>query len=271
MRSGPIRPNRLAAKTSGFRCGRRAAEQAFRAQVFINIRPVNPIACSAYFPARSLFHGCAQEPRIPCQGNDDGAAVREVHRQCVLSDVYVSYAFSGIKMGSVHTISPTEDCDSLPLAGGLAEAPPGRTQGFWPAQPGPARTLPTDRRDPRAHGEARLAHGCKNIFDRAPPSVWLAAFQYLTVIHSDSRCAFVNPLPVRRLHRNEVKHHFPLSLATTRYLSDNMTANPLFGPSPDCLGYSVKTSCSVLKAVVSVFAGTAPNFVANLTLSTARI
>ena len=35
--------------------------------------------------------------------------------------------------------------------------------------------------------------------------------------------------------------------------------------------YSVKTSCSVLKAEVSVFADTAPNFFANLTWSTARI
>jgi len=35
--------------------------------------------------------------------------------------------------------------------------------------------------------------------------------------------------------------------------------------------YSVKTSCSVLKAEVSVFADTAPNLLANRALSTARI
>src|SRR5205823_6333403 len=45
------------------------------------------------------------------------------------------------------------------------------------------RTLPTARRDPRAHEEARLARGCKSKFGRAPPSVWLArAFKYLTVV-----------------------------------------------------------------------------------------
>jgi len=110
----PRDPLGLAAKTSGFRGGRRAAEQAFRAQVFIDLGPVNPIACSAYFPVRSLFRGSAQKPGIPCQGNDDRAPVREVYRQCVLSDVYVSYAFSGIRMGSVHAISPTSSTGPKP-------------------------------------------------------------------------------------------------------------------------------------------------------------
>jgi len=162
VRTYALRATHLEAKTSGFCRGRRAAEQAFRAQVFIDVRPVNPIACSANFPARSLFHGSAQKPGIPRQGNDDCPPVREVHRQRVISHVYVSYAFSGIKMGSVHAISPTRDCDSLTPAGGLAEAPPDRCQGFWPAQPGPTRTSPTDHRDPREHGEARWAHDCEN-------------------------------------------------------------------------------------------------------------
>ncbi len=77
----------------------------------------------------------------------------------------------------------------------LQQAPPDRSQGFWPAQPGPARTSPTDRRDPHAHGEARLAHGCENTCGMAPPSVWLAR---LSVSHrraADSRCTVVNPLP----------------------------------------------------------------------------
>jgi hypothetical protein len=98
-------------------------------------------------------------------------------------------------IGSVHAISPTKDCDSPPLAGGLAEAPPDRSQDFWPAQPGPARTLPTDRRDPHGHGEAHSAHGCENTCGMAPPSVWLAR---LSVSHrraADSRCTVVNPLP----------------------------------------------------------------------------
>src|ERR1039458_8185706 len=116
-RTSAIRATRLVAKTSGFRGGRRAGVKAYRAQVFINVRPVNPIACSAYLPAGSLFHGSAQKAGIPCQRNDDCPPVCEVHRQCVLSDVYVSYPLSGIKMGSVHAISPTKDRDSLPQIG----------------------------------------------------------------------------------------------------------------------------------------------------------
>src|ERR1035438_4277518 len=108
--------------------------------------------------------------------------------------MYVSYAFSGIKMGSVHAISPTKDCDSPRLAGGLAEAPPDRSQGLWPAQPGPARTLPTDRRHPHAHGEARSAHGCENTCGMAPPSVWLAR---LSVSHRVRLLAIVLPCSQR--------------------------------------------------------------------------
>src|SRR6202021_3991936 len=92
----------------------------------------------------------------------------------VFSDVNVAYPFAGIKMGSVHSISPTRKYDSPPLAGGLVEVPPDRSQDFGPTQPGPARTSPTDRRDPRAHGRVRLTHGCKNRCGMAPPSVWLA-------------------------------------------------------------------------------------------------
>ncbi len=91
-------------------------------------------------------------------------------------------------MGSVHSISPTRKCDSPSLAGGLAEAPPDRSQDFWPAQPGPARTSPTDRRDQHAHGEARLAHGCKNRCGMATPSEWLARLSVSHRSAADSRC-----------------------------------------------------------------------------------
>jgi hypothetical protein len=215
VRTYALRATHLEAKTSGFCRGRRAAEQAFRAQVFIDVRPVNPIACSANFPARSLFHGSAQKPGIPRQGNDDCPPVREVHRQRVISHVYVSYAFSGIKMGSVHAISPTRDCDSLTPAGGLAEAPPDRCQGFWPAQPGPTRTSPTDHRDPREHGEARWAHDCENTrgttstvgapFSISPPCGGFAALLSI-------RCR------ARRWAPKRGKQHSPLHWATREEL-----------------------------------------------------
>jgi uncharacterized protein with NRDE domain len=37
-----------------------------------------------------------------------------VRGTCVLSDVYVSYAFSGIKIGSVHAISPASSTGPKP-------------------------------------------------------------------------------------------------------------------------------------------------------------
>ena len=55
----------LAPQTSWFGGGGRPAKQAFCAQVFVDVRPVNPLARSAYLPARSLFHDSVQESRIP--------------------------------------------------------------------------------------------------------------------------------------------------------------------------------------------------------------
>ena len=77
----------------------------------------------------------------------------------------------------------------------LQQAPPDRSLGFWPAQPGPAATLQTDRRDPHGHAEARSANGCENTCGLAPPLVWLAR---LSVSHhraEESRCTVVNLLP----------------------------------------------------------------------------
>ena len=57
------------------------------------------------------------------------------------------------------------------------------------------RTLPTDRRDPRGHEEARSTHGCKNKCGMAAPLRWLARLQYLTVV---KRSFLVNPFGVSK-------------------------------------------------------------------------
>jgi hypothetical protein len=114
----------------------------------------------------------------------------------------------------MHAISPTEDSDSPPLAGGLAEATPDRSQGFLPAQAGQARTLPTDRRDPHGHGEARSTNGCENTRGTAPPSVWLARFQYLTVVRRISAALLSIRCRARQWVSKRGKHHFPLRWAT---------------------------------------------------------
>jgi hypothetical protein len=164
----------LVPHTSGF-CGCGCtAKQAFRAQVFINVRPVNPIARSTHFPARSLFHGGVQEPGVPSERYDNCASACEVHSQGVLADVDVPHALSGIKRGSVHAISPTKGRGCLLLTGIPPEAPSGRSQGLcqrnW-VQPELRRQIVTNR---RGCGEVRSVHDCKNTCGTAPPSIWSA-------------------------------------------------------------------------------------------------
>ena len=151
----------LAQPTQHSRC-RRPAEQAFRTQVFINLRPVNPVTRSAYFPVGSLFQCSVQEPWIPRKGNNDCAPIRKVDGKRILCDVHVSHTFSGIRKGSTHTISPIERFCSLPPIDELAGVPPGRSPGFSPAQRDSARTLPIDRLDLYEYAAPRSAHGCRS-------------------------------------------------------------------------------------------------------------
>jgi hypothetical protein len=51
--------------------------------------------------------------------------------------------------------------------------------------------LPTDRRDPHAHGEARAAHGCESTCRMARPSVWSARLSVSHRSAADSLCTVV--------------------------------------------------------------------------------
>jgi hypothetical protein len=70
---------RLLLHVSRFRGGRSTAELAFRAQVLVNVGPVNAKSGSTNFPVRPLFDASVQKPGIPRERNDDRAAVCEVY------------------------------------------------------------------------------------------------------------------------------------------------------------------------------------------------
>ncbi len=176
--------------------GRRTAEQAFGAQVFVNVRPVNSISSAADFPMRSLLLRRLKEPGIPRQGNYDGSAIGKVHRQRVLGDMHVAHAFSGIRVETVHTISPSTDYDCRPLSDGHAGAPPGQTQGSSRGRPDPARILLRRRRDPHGHGAAQSVRGCESKFGKAPPSVWLA--RQPSVSWSKGECTPLNAVMLQK-------------------------------------------------------------------------
>src|SRR5437879_13917651 len=84
----------------------RSAQESLRAQIFIDIRPVDAITCAAEFPVPTLVWGGIEKPWIPDQGNNNRASVHEVDRQSVLSEVNVLDALSGLNVRTLHSISP---------------------------------------------------------------------------------------------------------------------------------------------------------------------
>src|SRR3954452_21647478 len=67
------------------RCWRRGTlQQAFSAQVFIDIGPVDTMAPTSDFPPLPLFRRSVEQARVPCQWDGDGAAVHEIDCQAVI-------------------------------------------------------------------------------------------------------------------------------------------------------------------------------------------
>ena len=151
-----------------------AAQETFGAKILVEVRPVDAVTATTDFPVRSLLHAGTQEPRIPVQRDSNRAPIDEVHSERRLGDMHVAHALARIRLGSMHTISPTENCDSPRPADALEGTPPGRSRGSSLTLRGPARTLLIDRLYPREGGEVRSAHGCKNTYGTDPPIIWLA-------------------------------------------------------------------------------------------------
>ena len=86
-------------------CGR-AAQQARRAEIFIDVRPMEAEACAADAPVCALgFRGVA-EPWVPDEGDDDGSPVDQVYGESVGSEVNVLDSFSpGLISGPYMSIS----------------------------------------------------------------------------------------------------------------------------------------------------------------------
>jgi len=82
------------------------------------------IASSTYFPARPLFWRSVQKPWIPRQRNNDRAPICKIHSQRILCAMDVSHSFSGIRVGSAHTISPIINRDSQSPTHGFTGAKP---------------------------------------------------------------------------------------------------------------------------------------------------
>jgi hypothetical protein len=79
----------LPAADGGVR-GRRATQEALRAEILVDVWPMNSVPATDKSPVRSLRCCRMQQPRIPNQRNGDRTAVNEVHAQRVIRQVDVS-------------------------------------------------------------------------------------------------------------------------------------------------------------------------------------
>jgi len=73
----------------------RAAQQAFCAEVFVYVGPVDSISAAGDLPTGTLRRGCVQEARVPCERHRDRASIHQVHRQRILGEPHVCHSFIG--------------------------------------------------------------------------------------------------------------------------------------------------------------------------------
>jgi hypothetical protein len=69
-----------------------SAKQAFRAQVFIDIRPMDAVASACDFPILALSMRSVQKARIPHKRNTDHAPISQRYTQRVVAERNVEHA-----------------------------------------------------------------------------------------------------------------------------------------------------------------------------------
>jgi hypothetical protein len=90
----------------------RSAQESFRAQMLVKIRPVNPISSTAGLPMCPLRWRGPNQARIPCQRNGDRPPVCQVHGQQIVSDGQILNALVSAECQNAHArkIPETRDC-----------------------------------------------------------------------------------------------------------------------------------------------------------------
>jgi hypothetical protein len=92
------------------------AEEAFGAEVFVNIGPVDPETATSDLPILSLFTGRMQQLGVPGQGYGDSAAVGEEHNEVVFGKLYVADGFARFRFHDTHARLPRIAVDRIRLA-----------------------------------------------------------------------------------------------------------------------------------------------------------
>src|SRR5258706_6793740 len=58
-----------------------SSKEALGTQILVDVRPMNPVSGSCYFPISALLGRRKKESRIPGKGHGDGASVHQVDNE----------------------------------------------------------------------------------------------------------------------------------------------------------------------------------------------
>src|SRR5260370_26075445 len=93
------------------RC-RRPSQEAFGAQIFIQIRPVDAVSPARNFPIAKLFLRGVQKPWIPGKRHTDGPSILQLNAERVGSKTHVRYPPIALQPQNTHSmpLSICPDC-----------------------------------------------------------------------------------------------------------------------------------------------------------------
>src|SRR4051812_29899898 len=86
--------------------GRCPPEQAFRAQVFVDVRPVNSVATTGNAPFLPFGRGSVEQPGIPGERNDNGTSIPKRHANGVPCEFHIDDAFVSRQCQNAHSRPP---------------------------------------------------------------------------------------------------------------------------------------------------------------------
>jgi hypothetical protein len=145
---------------------RSTPQEAFRAQIFVDVRPVNTVATAGHLPALPLLRHGAQQAGIPGKRHRYAAPIHQVYRQALVIHVNPADPDVGRNL--------SQRTHAMPPSGQTGIAVPGeqplpthvaQNRRFARSPRAPAKFSRMPPPCPRGHVEVRWVRGCRNRTD----------------------------------------------------------------------------------------------------------
>jgi len=162
-----------------------ASQDALHADIFIQIRPVDPLAACNETPVGALGGRPVCQARVPGEWRGDRPAIRKVTRASLLTPtICASAPLNSIPEVRMPRPQPKKPRFPRPVFR-CVRFPPGQSRGFSPNGPVPAKTSPLSFPAPHSRREVRLGPPSKR--GMAPREERLATYPSLHGQEADWR------------------------------------------------------------------------------------